>query len=88
MAEMCQYTEDTDYPFNGSVKLTINTEKAVRFPIDLRIPAWADSVTIKFKGKVVKIKKTSTYKIEERWKNGDQIFIELPMKIRAERALQ
>ena len=78
-------SEDTDYPFNSSVKLTINTEKAVRFPVYLRIPSWADSVTIKFKSQIIKVKKVSTYKIERRWKNGDQIFIEFPMKIRAER---
>jgi hypothetical protein len=78
-------SEDTDYPFNSSVKLTVNTEKAVRFPVYLRIPAWADSVTIKFKSQIIKVKKASTYKIEKRWKNGDQIFIEFPMKIRAER---
>ena len=78
-------TEDTNYPFNGSVKLTINTEKAVRFPIDLRIPGWADSVTIKFKDKIVKVKNVTAYKIKERWKNGDQIVIELPMQLRIEK---
>jgi hypothetical protein len=78
-------TEDTNYPFNGTVKLTINTEKAVRFPIDLRIPGWADSVTIRFKDKIVKAKNVTSYKIRERWKNGDQIVIELPMQLRTEK---
>jgi uncharacterized protein len=77
--------EETDYPFNGSVKLTINTEKTVRFPIDLRIPGWADSVSIRFKNKSIKIKNLPTFKIRERWKNGDQIFIELPMHLRVEK---
>jgi Uncharacterized protein conserved in bacteria len=77
--------EETDYPFKGSVKLTINTEKTVRFPIDLRIPGWADSVSIRFKNKSIKVKNLSTFKIKERWKNGDQIFIELPMHLRVEK---
>jgi hypothetical protein len=77
-------TEETNYPFNGSVKLTINTLKTVAFPIDLRIPGWADSTIIKFKGKTVSVKNISTYKLKERWKDGDQISIEIPMKIRAE----
>ena len=77
-------TEETDYPFKGSVKLTVNTSKAVRFPIDLRIPGWADSATIRFKNNVVKVKNVSTYKIKERWRDGDQIFIELPMQLRLE----
>ena len=78
-------TEETDYPFNGSVNLTISTKKAVRFPIDLRIPGWADSVTIRFKGKTVKVKGGSNYKINEKWKNGDQITVEIPMEIRVEK---
>jgi hypothetical protein len=78
-------TEKTDYPFNGSINLTISTEKAVRFPIDLRIPGWADSVTIRYKGKTVKVKGGSNYKIIEKWKNGDHITMEIPMEIRVEK---
>jgi hypothetical protein len=78
-------TEETDYPFNGSVKLTINTDKSVRFPIDLRIPGWADSITIRFKSKTICAKGGKSYKIIEKWKNGDQISIEIPMIIRVEK---
>jgi len=77
-------TEETDYPFNGSVKLTISADKAVRFPIDLRIPGWADSITIKFKSKTISAKGGKSYKINEKWMNGDQITIEIPMNIRVE----
>jgi len=78
-------TEETNYPFNGSVKLTITTDKTVRFPIDLRIPGWADSVTVKFKKKTINVKSGSVFKVNERWKNGDQIFVEIPMKLRFEK---
>ena len=78
-------SEETNYPFDGSVKLTINTEKTVRFPIDLRIPGWADSVTVKYKNKSIKVKNVSGYKIKERWHNGDQIILELPMDLRIEK---
>jgi hypothetical protein len=76
--------EETDYPFKGSVKLTVNTNKAVRFPIELRIPGWADSATVRFKNNTVHVKNASIYKIKERWRDGDQIFIELPMQLRLE----
>jgi len=78
-------TEETDYPFKGSVKLTISTEKSVRFPIDLRIPGWADSVSIRYKNNTVFVKGGSCYKMNNKWENGDQIFVEIPMKIRLER---
>jgi len=78
-------TEETNYPFNGSVKLTITTGKTVRFPIYLRVPGWADSVTVKFKKKTINVKSGSVFKVNERWKNGDQIFVEIPMKLRFEK---
>jgi uncharacterized protein len=78
-------TEETDYPFKGSVKLSISSEKSVRFPIDLRIPGWADSVIIKFKNKTSIVKDESHFRLNERWKNGDQITIEIPMDIRFEK---
>ena len=78
-------TEETDYPFNGSVKLTISTNQSVRFPIELRIPGWADSVTVKYKKKTIIVKGTSEFRINEKWKNGDQIFIGMPMNIRVEK---
>jgi hypothetical protein len=78
-------TEETNYPFNGSVKLIISTEKAVKFPIDLRIPGWADSVTIKYKDKTISVKGGSNYKLTDKWKNGDQIAIDIPMEIRVEK---
>ena len=78
-------TEETDYPFNGSVKLTISTNQSVRFPIELRIPGWADSVTVKYKKKTIIVKGTSEFRINEKWKNEDQIFIGMPMNIRVEK---
>ena len=46
-------TEETDYPFKGSVTLSISTQNASRFPVYIRIPGWADSVTIRYKNKTV-----------------------------------
>jgi uncharacterized protein len=77
--------EETDYPFKGSVKLSISTAKPSKFPIDLRIPGWADSVTIRFKNKTAIIKGETKFRLYERWKNGDQISIEIPMEIRVEK---
>jgi uncharacterized protein len=78
-------TEETNYPFSGSVKLTIGTQKAVRFPINLRIPGWADSISVTCKGKTIIVKGETNYKINEKWKNGDQISIQIPMEIRVEK---
>jgi len=78
-------TEETDYPFNGSVVLTVRTNEPVRFPVEMRIPGWADSATVAFKGKTIAVKGGQNFKIKERWKNGDRIVLEIPMNIRIEK---
>jgi hypothetical protein len=78
-------TEETDYPFKGSVKLSVTTAKPCRFPIYLRIPGWADSITVRFKNKTTVVKGESQFKLNEKWKNGDQIIIEIPLKMHTEK---
>jgi hypothetical protein len=77
-------TEETGYPFNGSVSLTMKMDHPVRFPLYLRIPGWADSVIIKYKNQSKAVKGGSEFMMENRWKDGDMISIEIPMKIRVE----
>jgi hypothetical protein len=78
-------TEVTDYPFSGAITLNIETENPVKFPLEIRVPGWADSVSIIFKGKTVVAKGNTSFRIFEKWKNGDQIMIDIPMSIRSEK---
>jgi hypothetical protein len=39
--QQLQISQQTDYPLNGKVKLTVNPEKDGKFSIKLRIPGWA-----------------------------------------------
>ncbi|HQH23948.1 MAG TPA: glycoside hydrolase family 127 protein [Bacteroidales bacterium] len=77
--------EETDYPFRGKILLTISTDKNVRFPLYLRIPGWADDVSISYKGRSAEAEAGSSLRIDEKWKNGDEIIIDIPMKLRLER---
>ena len=38
--------EETHYPFEEDIQLTIHTSKSVNFPLYLRIPAWADGAEV------------------------------------------
>lgn len=82
---MVTITEETDYPFDGSVKMKISTPKNVRFPLYLRIPGWADTVLINVGKKTIRATAGSTVKITEKWKNGDVVTMEIPMGIRIEK---
>jgi hypothetical protein len=77
--------EETDYPFKGSVRFTIRTEKPVRFSLYLRIPGWAEKAEITYKGKTVSGIGGSTVKIFARWDPDEVITMEIPMDIRVEK---
>lgn len=73
--------EDTRYPFEEQVKLTIKTDQAVNFPLYLRIPAWATNATVNVDGSILNAVAGKFVKIEKTWKDGDQITLNLPMTI-------
>ena len=76
--------EESDYPFEGHVRLIVEPQSTVRFPLRLRIPAWAEETTIQTNGKNVpgKIEAGSFYTLDRDWHSGDKIDIDFPMKVR------
>ena len=44
--------EETDYPFRGVIRLTINPATPQSFPLQLRIPAWASGAAIRVNGEL------------------------------------
>ncbi|TFG44116.1 MAG: hypothetical protein E4H43_00820 [Bacteroidia bacterium] len=77
--------EETDYPFNGTVKFRIISEKPVRFSFYLRIPGWSEKAEISYKDKTLTEKGGSTVKIYARWDPDEVITMEIPMEIRDEK---
>ncbi len=73
-------TEDTHYPFEEQVKFTLHTSQDVRFPLYLRVPAWAEGGTVTVDGMVIAADGPFV-KIEKTWKDGDEVVLTLPMSI-------
>jgi hypothetical protein len=74
--------EETNYPFEETIKFTLSTAKNVSFPFHLRIPEWCKNATIKINGKVLQeAKGNQIVKLNREWKNGDVVELELPMHI-------
>jgi len=75
--------EYTRYPFGDTVEFVLESPRAVRFPLALRIPGWCESPRLSINGEAQEIKaKPQSYLIVEReWKGGDRVKLELPMKI-------
>ena len=75
--------ETTEYPFRDRVALTVSPAAKVRFPLYVRIPAWAGDATVAVNGlKVDGVRAASFQRIEREWQRGDRVEIVLPMKVR------
>jgi hypothetical protein len=79
-------TEETNYPFHGTVRLTIDPSAPVRFPLELRIPAWAAGTAITVNGKPVPAPAAGTFaSIDREWNAGDRVEVVFPMAPRLSR---
>ena len=78
--------EETGYPFRGNVRLTVNPASPLSFPLQLRIPSWADGASVTVNGRAsVKAEPGSFARIEQTWKTGDRVEIAFPMTPRVSR---
>jgi uncharacterized protein len=76
--------EETSYPFNGEIRLKIAAARNIKFPLSLRVPGWAGTARVIYNGKSTEGKGGETIRLMEKWKNGDEIIINFPMKLRYE----
>lgn len=75
--------EETNYPFDEVIRLTVQTDKEVEFPLYLRIPIWANQAQIHINGQKVTTPVTSGQYacIRRTWKNDDKVELTLPMQL-------
>lgn len=80
--------QETEYPWNGAVKLTVNPQQSKEFALKLRIPGWVQEqtnkdVSIKVNGAAVNAAVEKGYaSISRTWNKGDVVTIAIPMEIR------
>lgn len=74
--------EQTKYPFEETVELTLEPQKSVIFPLYLRIPGWCKAPTVAINGKpqVIEGRGQTFIQIEREWKAGDKVALTLPME--------
>lgn len=75
--------ENTRYPFEESVNLTVKTAKATAFPLYLRLPVWCKKPVVKVNGKAVAFNPApgGYVKLTNQWKNNDRISLAFPMEL-------
>jgi uncharacterized protein len=79
-------TQQTDYPSNGRVHFTfeLKQEKKLKLTLNLRIPGWAETFSIRINGRAAKVKPSSDgyVQIHRVWQNKDTVELLLPMPAR------
>lgn len=75
--------EETRYPFESEVKVAVNPEKSVVFPLYIRIPAWAQGATVKVNDKKVEASDIAGRYlcVTRQWRKGDKVEMHFPMNV-------
>lgn len=78
-----EISEDSAYPFEDQVRLSLACERPVAFPLYLRLPGWAGSVRISVNGRTVgrEFAGGGYAALRRTWRHGDQVLIEFAAPI-------
>jgi len=76
-------TESTNYPFDETVTIMVETPKPVAFPLVLRVPAWCSNPSVSVNGKALPGPKEvrGWLVVDRTWSTNDKLVLSLPMKI-------
>lgn len=100
--DMVTLKQQTEYPWNGDVTVTVSSEKGSTFPVRVRIPGWATGAenpfglyvsapasapVLKVNGEEVALDIKNGYaEISRQWGKDDKIELSLPMEPRLVKA--
>jgi hypothetical protein len=71
---------ETDYPFRQDLQFTVEVGQPVRFPLLLRIPAWAEGAAVKIEGRTQRVGNPGSFHTVERtWQGKTTFQLSLPM---------
>ncbi len=71
---------ETDYPFRDTLHFVISTGSPVRFPLYLRIPAWASGAVLEVSGAATIQPVAGTFhRLDRVWQGNTELVLTLPM---------
>jgi DUF1680 family protein len=72
---------ETDYPWDGRVKVTVDETDGATWKLALRVPGWCEGANLQVNGQAVEVAASGgTYAaIERAWQAGDVVELDLPM---------
>jgi DUF1680 family protein len=75
--------QETDYPVNDQVRLTLQPSQKRWFALRLRIPAWSRNTLLSVNGQAVACQAGTYAKLEREWTAGDSVVLKLDLRGRA-----
>lgn len=77
-----ELVQDTDYPLDGRIVLTVNPAKQIEFTLKLRIPHWSKQTHVKVNDEAVSEVSAGRYlALSRQWRMGDVVTIDLDMSL-------
>lgn len=75
--------EQTNYPFEESIRFSLETPQNVTFPLYLRIPSWSKNPSVTINGQKVssEIIPGNYVRINRTWSDKDEVCLNVPMEI-------
>lgn len=73
----------TEYPWQGTIRITVENAPPKEFSLFLRVPGWAERSRVTVNGKPVgeNLKSGQYFEIRRSWSSGDKIELLLPMPV-------
>ncbi len=77
-----QLTQQTNYPWDETIQITVNVDQPAAFTLALRIPGWCRDARLQVNGQDVALNSASGYaRISREWASGDQVSLTLAMPV-------
>lgn len=73
--------QETDYPWDGWVKLTVTSAKPLNKELRIRIPGWCKKYSLQVNGNPINTSTEKGYAVLNDWKSGDQIMLRMDMPV-------
>ena len=84
-------TCSTAYPFEETIRVTVDPERAASFPLYFRIPAWCAQPRIAINGSAAAGESPDAkgfVRIERPWAKGDRVVLTFPMSVHVARGME
>jgi uncharacterized protein len=81
---------ETAYPFEETIRVTVDPEQPARFPLSFRIPAWCRGAKIAVNDSAQEAKPDAKgfVRIDRQWSKGDVVTLVFPMDVRCVRGYE